>query len=232
MSKRFLQPYRLSVLQRSFLVPYFGLQAILDPTKGDMVAGFGDVTSGTFLKQLHAQIIESPEGRMLLKDKPLISVEKLNLSKLRTFRSDSLGYSYTQFMDHHGYSADERSIVRFMTNVDLAYTLVRYRQIHDFWHVLSGLPPTVLGELALKCFEFEVTGLPVCAISSILGQVQLSPNERNILYSKYIPWAIRAGNNVCHRQQHLLLAYRYEDNLEKSLDEVRLELQFEPAPLL
>jgi hypothetical protein len=37
-----------------------------------------------------------------------------------------------------------------MTNKEDAYIMLRYRQIHDFWHVLSGLPPTLLGEIAIQ----------------------------------------------------------------------------------
>eukprot|EP01047_Picozoa_sp_COSAG01_P018273 COSAG01_NODE_987_length_12316_cov_167.856348_1_plen_135_part_00 len=36
---------------------------------------------------------------------------------------------------------------------ELAYTMSRYREVHDFLHVLTGLPPTVEGELALKTLE-------------------------------------------------------------------------------
>ena len=45
--------------------------------------------------------------------------------------------------------------------------MCRYRQVHDFWHVLCDLPPTVLGEVALKWFELKATGLPVCLFSGL-----------------------------------------------------------------
>ena len=41
-------------------------------------------------------------------------------------------------MDSHGFSPDERAPVRFIDNPDLAYIMLRYRQVHDFWHVMSG----------------------------------------------------------------------------------------------
>jgi hypothetical protein len=55
-SSRFLQralssanalgdPYRLSILQRAVLVPYFGLGSLMDPKRGDLVAGSVDVTA-------------------------------------------------------------------------------------------------------------------------------------------------------------------------------------------
>lgn len=47
-------------------------------------------------------------------------------------------------------------------------------QVHDFWHVLSGLPPTVVGEIALKWFEMMQTGLPVTALSAFVGPLRLT----------------------------------------------------------
>jgi ubiquinone biosynthesis protein COQ4 len=48
-----------------------------------------------------------------------------------------------------------------------------HEQVHDFWHVLCGLPPTVLGELALKWVEMVQTGLPVAAFSGLFGPLAL-----------------------------------------------------------
>ena len=67
--------------------------------------------------------------------------------------------------------------------------MTRYREIHDFWHVLSGLPPTEFGEIALKWFEWEVTRLPVCLLSGVIGPTRLSLIEQMALIYIYIPWA-------------------------------------------
>lgn len=53
----------------------------------------------------------------------------------------------------------------------------RYREVHDLWHVLSGLPPTVEGELALKWFELVQTGLPMCALGAVVGPLALPRRE-------------------------------------------------------
>ena len=54
-----------------------------------------------------------------------------------------------------------RPAVRFVDDLELAYVMARYRQVHDFWHVLSGLETDVFGEIALKWFEFMQTGTMV-----------------------------------------------------------------------
>ena len=44
--KRFayMIPYTLSSSQRAFLLTYFGLGSLIDPTRGDLIAGLGDIT--------------------------------------------------------------------------------------------------------------------------------------------------------------------------------------------
>ena len=103
--------------------------------------------------------------------------------------------------------------------------MCRYRQVHDFWHVLCDLPPTVLGEVALKWFELKATGLPVCLFSGLLGPLKLSSKERNYLFSVYLPWV---SSSKCQCEK--LLSFRYEDNLHRSIDDIREELMITKAP--
>ena len=225
--KRFayMIPYTLSSSQRAFLLTYFGLGSLIDPTRGDLIAGLGDITGENQLKKMHHILNRTKLGQSLLKDKPLITEESLDVNKLRLLPNNTLGNSYIMFMDKHGFSADERSKVRYISNPDIAYVMTRYRQVHDFWHVLSGLPPTILGEVALKWFEYKITGLPICAMSGVLGPLKLSNNEKHKLLTIYMPWALRSESRF-----EDLLTYRYEDNLLKTVDEVRAELKIEKSP--
>lgn len=129
----------------------------------------------------------------------------------------------------------------------------RYREVHDLWHVLSGLPPTVEGELALKWFELVQTGLPVCALGAVFGPLALPRREQSeipdalgrdeagkkesrkagkrgsqeVLTHTYVPWALRAGRRV----RKPLMCVWYERRWEHPLEKVRQELGVEPAPL-
>ncbi len=84
--------------------------------------------------------------------------------------------------------------VRFVDNEELAYVATRYREVHDFWHVIFDCPTSILGELSLKTLEYQQTGLPMCALSVLGGQLKLNHTDRRILFGHYIPWALRAGN--------------------------------------
>jgi ubiquinone biosynthesis protein COQ4 len=106
--------------------------------------------------------------------------------------------------------------------------MLRYRQCHDFWHALTDLPPTVLGELGLKWLELFQTGLPSAALSSSVASFSLSLQEQQVLWSVYLPWALRVG------QQRMvfgtLMNIHYEDEWDTNLQELRDRYNIEPAP--
>jgi len=94
-------PYNLSVVQRAFLVPYFGIQAILDPTKGDMVAGLGDVLGEGSAKRILRRMQKCPRGRKILENKPVISSKSVSKSELEKQPDGSLGKMYLEYMQKH-----------------------------------------------------------------------------------------------------------------------------------
>lgn len=78
-------------------MPYFGLGAISDPRRGDLVAGLGDATSEKQLLKIKSLLMESSTGRKLMREKPLITESSLQLSS-SNFPEDSLGRKYCEFM--------------------------------------------------------------------------------------------------------------------------------------
>jgi ubiquinone biosynthesis protein COQ4 len=66
----------------------------------------------------------------------------------------SFGSSYNSFMTQRGFQAAERPPVRFVDDTELAYVATRYRQVHDFWHVIFDCHTSLLGETGLKALEF------------------------------------------------------------------------------
>ena len=78
-------------------MPYFGIGAIADPRRGDLVAGLGDATGERQLLRIKTLLMESSAGRKLIREKPLITTESLKLSS-ETFPEGSLGQKYAEFM--------------------------------------------------------------------------------------------------------------------------------------
>jgi len=65
--------------------------------------------------------------------------------------------------------------VHFVDDVDLAYVMRRYRQVHDLVHVVLGQPTNMLGEVTVKMYEGVQTGLFMCLTGGIFGTVRLGP---------------------------------------------------------
>lgn len=63
----------------------------------------------------------------------------------------------------------------FVDDPDLAYVMTRYREVHDLFHTVLGMPTNMLGEVTVKWFEAIQTGLPMCALGALFGPIRLGP---------------------------------------------------------
>ena len=120
-----------------------------------MVAGLGDVLGEHAATCILKNMKLTPGGKKILYHKPIISSSTINYDFLMTLPENTLGRHYLRYMQQNNFDVNERSIVRFVMDPDVAYVILRYRQVHDFWHVICDLPPSVLGEIALKWFEWR-----------------------------------------------------------------------------
>ena len=186
----------LTPLTRGFLATFSAVKSLQNPLRADMVAALGEATGEPALRRLREAMRGDKEGRRILAERPLITREAMDLPTLATLPQGTFGEAYASFMGHHDFDPDERQPVRFVEDEELAYVMLRYRQVHDFWHVLCGLPPTVVGEIALKWVEMVQTRLPMCALSATVGPLGLGTEENRTLRNVYIPWALRAGVSV------------------------------------
>ncbi|ORZ31287.1 ubiquinone biosynthesis protein Coq4 [Catenaria anguillulae PL171] len=212
--------------EKAFLTVACSLKAIHDPLRADMVAAVGETLGPPALGRMRLQLLATPTGRRILRDRPLISSQTLSPTYLSSLSPSTFGGAYYHhFMHPHGYLPESRAPVRFVDDGELAYIMLRYRQVHDFWHALTGLPPTVEGELALKVFEYVQTGLPMTLLAGLVAPVQLGRRQQKRLYGELVPWAIRAGIKA-----KPLMGVYYEEWLERDLNEMRRELRIEVAP--
>lgn len=242
--------------------------ALQNPERADSVAAVGELTGTVALSKLVHCMRKDPTGRQILLDKPIVSkdtipyeaflAEAKTLSKDKQQKQLTFGQAYGLFLQTHGFDPDERDQVKYLNAnasnnnnngdldaADAAYVMLRYRQNHDFWHTLTGLPPTVLGELGLKWLELFQTGLPVAALSATVGSLSLSSDTNNmsaskdqqqkqleyqkhVLWNIYLPWARRQGQKLPFGA---LMNVYYEQEWDTPLSDLRHRLQLEPAPL-
>lgn len=169
-------------------------------------------------------MLSDPTGRRILRDRPRITSETLPLPYLRSLPENSVGRTYAAWLDREGVSPDTRDNVQYIDDEECAYVMQRYRECHDFYHAVTGLPVFVEGELALKAFEFLNTVIPMTGLS-LFAFVRLKPAEKERFFSLHLPWAVRAGL----KSKELINVY-WEEVLEKNVDELREELNIEAPP--
>ncbi|KAJ1906034.1 Ubiquinone biosynthesis protein, partial [Tieghemiomyces parasiticus] len=187
----------ISFLQRAILTVGSAAVAAANPKRADMVAILGELTGERAVQAMYRRMLISTEGRRILRERPALTSQSMNLPRLRTLPAGTFGREYVRFMDTHGFTPESRLPVRYIADPGLAYVLQRYRETHDFIHVLTGLPTvSVAAETAVKWFEWMQTGLPMTLASSLVGPMISEPAERRRLTSELIPWAIQSGSRA------------------------------------
>lgn len=148
----------------------------------------------------------------------------MSMEKLRKFPEKSVGRTYASWLDREGVGPDTRSAVKYVENEECAYVMQRYRECHDFYHALTGLPIVVEGEVALKAFEFANTLLPMTALS-MFAVARLKASERSRFWNTYLPWALTYG-----LQSKEIVNVYWEEELSKDVDDLRKELGITRPP--
>lgn len=215
----------LTLIERSALAVGSAVTSILNPRRADMIAALGEATAQPFfITRLRRRMLSNPTGRRILRDRPRITSKTMSLDHLRKLPDNSVGRTYAAWLDREGVSPDTRDAVRYIDDEEEAYVMQRYRECHDFYHALTGLPIFAEGEIGLKAFEFANTGLPMTALS-LAAIVRLKPEERRRMFSTYLPWAFANG----WKSADLINIY-WEEELETDVDDLRARLGIETPP--
>lgn len=213
----------LNAGQNALLALGSGLWGVMNyATRPDLIATLSETTSSSFLSTLHEHMGMTPEGRQILRDRPVLSSKTVNLDYLRGLRRGTLGREYVAWLDRDGITPDSREAVRYIDSPSLAYTMLRYRQTHDLYHTLFCLPPTLVHELSLKVVEWANMRLPAAALSSTFGPLRLSAKRRRMWAQDWVPWALRQGE-----MGRTLNAVYWEKRWEQGIGELRRELGVE-----
>jgi len=212
----------LTRVERAGLAVGSAVMSWLNPRRGDLIAALGEATATPyFIYRLRDAMLASPTGRRILHDRPRISSKTLSMDYLRGLPANTVGRAYADWLDREGVSPDTRNSVKYIDDEECAYVMQRYRECHDFYHALMGLPVMVEGEVALKAFEFANTLLPMTGLS-MFAVTRLKPAERQRFFTIYLPWAISNGL----RSKDVINVY-WEEQLERDVEELRNELCIE-----
>jgi len=209
----------LNFFENAVLAVGSAVMSLADPRRGDMVAALGETTAGPSLSYMRDAMLESAEGRRVLKERPRVNSKTIDMDKLAQYPEGTFGRAYVTWLERCGVTPDTREPVHYIADPELAYVMQRYRECHDFYHCICSLPVNVESELALKYFEFANLGLPMAALSAAFGHFRLDSKKRSRLFSEFVPWAIKCGSSA-----RSLITVHWEDRWGQDVEELKKEL--------
>ncbi|KAL7075220.1 hypothetical protein ACQ4LE_005633 [Meloidogyne hapla] len=209
----------MTVLQRSILAFGSSIMSIVSPERGDMIATMGETTvPKSLLIHIRDRMAKDVTGSELLKKQPRITEQTFSREFLAKLPDGTLGREYLRFLNKLHTSPDARPPVQFVDDIDLVYVMQRYRETHDFNHVLLQMSTTMLGEVTVKYFEAIQLGLPMCIAAAIFGGIRLGPKHRKQLLERNLPWVMEQA-----LEGRFLLAIDWENRFEQNIVDLQGE---------
>ena len=99
------------------------LEALRDPTRADAVSAVGDLSSQAALIKIRHKMCISETGRQILEDKPRVNSQTWPLEEMLKLKSNSFGFQYASWMSQKDFSSDERPVVKYVQDLELAYII-------------------------------------------------------------------------------------------------------------
>ncbi len=129
-----------------------GLRIAKDPNRLDDVFKLFDAASKVMEGSAMARLIvdalkQDPTGAAAFRDRPRLDVD---LVQLRQLAVGTLGYEFAAHMDRLG--LDPAAIPKLEAPDEFNYAIAYLYDSHDVWHVVTGFPTDVAGELGLQAF--------------------------------------------------------------------------------
>ena len=122
------------------------------------MAALGEVTGRAALTTMYDRMMRDPTGQRILRDRPyvdgsIVDLEVMSSSVVRHPRPGggegegegegsgagggrcrpTFGNAYASYMKTHGFHPDDRDGIRYLSDPDLAYVMLRYRQVRLFF---------------------------------------------------------------------------------------------------
>jgi ubiquinone biosynthesis protein Coq4 len=184
-----------------------GTESVFDIEDGlkDIRAADGVVT----------RVSQDPEVVAMMSERYL--AEPVDLDELERLPDGSLGNAFARHIIDHGFDPDYYR--KLDVETDLDWVMMRMRQTHDIWHVVTGIGTSRLGEMAVKAFELAQTWRPLAAVITCGGMMRYLMKDPDQLGD--------AMTNISHGYQlgrlaKPFLAQKWELGWERSLADWRI----------
>jgi ubiquinone biosynthesis protein Coq4 len=142
--------------------------------------------------------------------------------RLGQLPKNTLGYKYFYHLDSMGF--DPNYYRKIDVESDVEYVMMRIRQTHDIWHVMTGFDTHPLGEIALKGVELAQTHRPMAAAicaGGVFRYMLRQPEEFGACLESIV------GGYHMGLSAKPLLAMKWEELWERDVEEIRAELGLE-----
>lgn len=210
----------LYTTEKALLFAISGIRSFFHPENGLNIVQLGEATAWPmFLESLKRTMLSDPTGRRILRDRPNVTTQQLEMDHLAEYPEGTFGYQFYKWCKRENVSPDTRAPVSYIDDPLHAYIFKRYRQCHDFYHALNDMPIVIEGEITVKALEAANMGVPMATLGAILAPLRLKPIQRKRLYDIYLSWAARTGFTC----KPLINVY-WEEVLAMDCNELRKEL--------
>ncbi len=189
-----------------------------DPHSTDSVFDIEDGLQHVEAYRLAVEHLKTlPEVAAIMGERYLTSL--VDVDALARLPAGTLGRAFAHHILDHGY--DPHYYRKLEVKSDLDYVMMRMRQTHDIWHVVTGIKTDPIGELALKAFELSQTRRPLAAVicaGGVMRYMLKTPDELGKVIEA-IDMAYQLG-----QEAKPFLAQKWEAGWNRPLAEWRAEL--------
>jgi ubiquinone biosynthesis protein COQ4 len=193
-----------------------------DPGRLDQVLVLTQTMNLAAVARAMGRIEKEGVGQALLAQQPRIDRAHVDFDALRKLPDGTLGREYTRFLDENGITPDAFEKLPDIGDERAAYVMLRMRQTHDLWHVLTGYTPDVRGEVLLQAFTYAQTRAPSALLIALFGTVRFGfkwPQQ-----GKALREAFARGERT-----GFLATFEWEDHWATPVAELRTLLACPPA---
>ncbi|AKF07685.1 Coq4 family protein [Sandaracinus amylolyticus] len=194
------------------------LRLVRDPRRLDEVFRIADaMESAELAARVEEEFRRHPEHLDALRDRPRIG--RIEVAKLAAMPEGSLGRAFADFLIDN--QLDPEDIEVNAVHSDFDFVRAHLRETHDVWHVATGFPTDVAGELGLQAFYLAQFRAPLASMLLTVGMLNTlfyAMDDRDARMR-----AISRGWLLGKRARSLF-GYRWAERWERPLAEVRREL--------
>ena len=215
------------------------------------------VSSGSSLPHLLESMRSTASGRRLLIERPSVNSETVDVEYLASLERGKFGREWIEWLKENGVGPDGRAEADYMATAEHKYLIQRYRESHDFYHLLLRMPVTQLGETVVKYFEMAQMNMPVAGFAAAGGTLRILasnlsslPKPSQLLSAALNPSATATASPRAAPSADLsalqtlipwamevgrtsvpLISVEWERCWERDIDDMRREFGITPPPI-